>query len=96
MTQVTSSRRQLALAQTSLRTFKESHVSRFHDITYALQRDLRPYIASMPQDQFQCAFGHLTGYVRVIMAIMAKVYAVDLLNYIQDTVCLIRRLVGLR
>ncbi len=75
-------RRQLVLAKTSLEAFRSSED--MHALISELQAKIRPYMARMPEDHFECSFGHLTGYgSRYYGYLWSKVYALDLFEYIK-------------
>jgi len=77
-------KRQLTFAKTALEYFKDGRSKDTTAIMRKFQKELRPYIAAMPEDNFQYSFGHLTGYASKYYGYLwSKVYALDLFDYIK-------------
>ena len=78
-------KRQLTFAKTSLEYFKNGRSKDTTAIMRSFQKEMRPYIAAMPEDHFQASFGHLTGYASKYYGYLwSKVYALDLFDYIKS------------
>ncbi len=78
-------KRQVMLGKISLDYFKNGRTKDTTAIMHTLQKTLRPYMAVIPEDHFQCSFGHLTNYASKYYAYLwSKVYACDLFEYIKE------------
>jgi thimet oligopeptidase len=77
--------RQIILAKTSLDCFKAGEHKDVTALMHALQEKLRPYMATMPEDHFECSFGHLMeGYgSKYYGYLWSRVYALDLFDTIK-------------
>ena len=77
-------RRQLVFAKTSLAYFKNGRLKDAMAIVHGYQKELRPYMAAMPEDRLQYSFDHLTIYgSKYYSYLWSKVYALDLFDYIK-------------